>query len=100
MQRLSIYVIFNKDIMIGIGSDKITRELFKQLLTNYQEPIVSQIKASDFVFDHVDGFSYLCHQIVSNPGVLYKDSPQPKEKKNEHKPYKLIMNVLNTLPSH
>ena len=77
MQRLSIYVIFSKDIMIGIGSDKITRELFKQLLTNYQEPIVSQIKASDFVFDHVDGFSYLCHQIVSKPKKKKKTNINP-----------------------
>lgn len=69
--------------MIGIGSDKITRELFKQLLINYQETIVSQIKASDFVFDHVDGFNYLCHQIVSNPGGLYKDFQQRKKKQKK-----------------
>ena len=52
----------------------------KQILTNYQEFIGSKMKGSNFAFDHADGLSHLYHQITTNPGGSYIQSPAKTKK--------------------
>ena len=38
------------------------------------------MKGSNFAFDHADGLSHLSHQITTNPGGSYIQSPAKTKK--------------------
>ena len=62
--------------MISEETEEIIKEPFKSpLTTSYQEILENKMKGSDFVFDYVDGLSYLCHKISLDCDESYKDSP-------------------------
>ena len=49
--------------MISDKTDEIIKELFKSLISNYQQVLENKMKGSDIIFDSVDGLRCLCHKI-------------------------------------
>lgn len=62
--------------MISEETEEMIKETFKSpLTTSYQEILENKMKGSNFVFDYVDGLSYLYHKISLDCSESYKDSP-------------------------
>ena len=70
---------------------KLWKELFRLLLTNYQEVFENKMEGSIFVFEYVDELSYLYHKISLNYGGSYINFPykikNKKAKMNTLKKY-------------
>ena len=64
----------NIEIIISDEADKVTKELFDSLKSGYQN-VLESIKSSELVFSYVNLICYKCHEINSNHGGSYVDSP-------------------------
>ena len=67
----------NIEIMVGIETDEIIKELFKSLLQRYQEGLEESMKGSEFIFDSVNLLHYhLQKTSLKRTGSSYIDSPE------------------------
>ena len=85
----------NVEIMNGIETNDIIKELFKSFFTRYQEGLETKMEGSSFVFDSVDLLYYKPHKISLNRGGSYIDSPDWMKKKQQQILKIKIMNSLN-----
>ena len=61
--------------------NEVANELFKPLLSKYQEHLEISKKWSDFIFDSVHLKYYMCHKVNCKRGGSYIDSPDWIKKK-------------------
>ena len=64
----------NMEIMINDETDEVIKEIFHSLKNRYQNNLES-IKDSEFLFNYVHLLNYKYHQINTNRGGSYVDSP-------------------------
>ena len=64
----------NAEIMMGIETDDIIKELFESFLEKYQEGLKTQMSGSDFVFESLDLLYHNLHKISLNRDGSYVDS--------------------------
>ena len=64
----------NAEIMMGIETDDIIKELFESFLEKYQEQLKTEMRGSDFVFESLGLLYYNLHKISLNRGGSYVDS--------------------------
>ena len=65
----------NVEIIIGIETDDIIKELFESFLKNYQKNLEEKMKDSNFVFESVDLLYYSLHKITLKRDGSYINSP-------------------------
>ena len=51
----------NMEIMINSNADKVVKELFESFKNRYQNNLEKKVEGSEFVFDYVALFHYICH---------------------------------------
>ena len=51
----------NMEIMINSNADKVVKELFESFKNRYQNNLEKKVEGSEFVFDYVALFRYICH---------------------------------------
>lgn len=70
---MSIYGVITKKSW-SKKKHEVIKELFISFLKNCQEALENKMKDSDFIFDYVDGLSYLYNKISLNCGRSYINS--------------------------
>ena len=102
----------NIEIMIGIETNDIIKEIFNYFLRRYQQGLETKMKGSNFIFYNVDLLYYKFHKISLNRGGSYISSPDwlknkkatinPKNKDNECFKYAITAslnhNEINSYP--
>ena len=74
----------------------VVNELFKSLLSKYQDGLETSMKESDYIFDSVQLWYYKCHKVCSKRGRWYIDSPDWIKKENATtNPGNKMVNVFN-----
>ena len=68
--------------MIYDKANEAIKELFDSLKNIYQHNLDS-MKGSEFVFDYVNLLHYKCHEINTNRGGSYIDSPGSKKRSKQ-----------------
>ena len=58
----------NAEIMMGIETDEIIKELFKSFLQRYQEGIEESMRGSEFIFNSVDALYYDLNKVSLSRG--------------------------------
>ena len=77
----------NIEIMISGDNDDIIEGLFKSFIQKYEENLQNKMRGSDFEFDGVNFLYNDFHEISSNRGGSYIDSPKwLKDKKSTINP--------------
>ena len=66
----------NIEIMFGGNNDDIIEQLFKSLLTKYEENLQNKMGRSEFEFDGVNFLYYDFNKTSINRGGSYIDSPK------------------------
>ena len=66
----------NVDIMTGVDTNDVVKELFKSTLERYQTGLQESMRRSEFVFDCVNELHYKLHKLALNRGRSYIDSPR------------------------
>ena len=49
----------NFEIMIGVDTNEIIKNLFNYILQRYQKGLQESMRGSDFVFDYVESLNYI-----------------------------------------
>ena len=65
----------NIDIMIGVGTDEIIKNLFNSLLRRYQEGLLISMRGSEFVFDYTELLNYIFHKVDLKISGSYIETP-------------------------
>ena len=65
----------NIEVIIGIETDRIIKDLFDSFLQRYQKGLEEAMTGSEFLSDNVDSLYYKPHEISLNRGASYIDSP-------------------------
>ena len=66
----------NVEIIMGIETDNIIKELFESFLKRYQKNLEEKMKDSNFVFESVDLLYYSLHKTTLKRGKSYIKSPK------------------------
>ena len=66
----------NIEIMSGIETSNAINELFNSFSERYQEGLETKMKGSSFIFERIDLLEYHLHNISSNRGSSYINSPE------------------------
>ena len=66
----------NVEIIMGIETDNIIKELLKSFLKRYQKNLEKKMKDSNFVFESVDLLYYSLHKTALKRGESYIKSPE------------------------
>ena len=66
----------NIEIMIGIQTDEVIKELFESFLQKYQEGLEESIRGSEFAYDSVDALYYNLKKVSLSRAGSYIDSPK------------------------
>ena len=66
----------NIEVIMGIETDKIMKDLFDSFSQRYQKGLEESIRESEFVFDNADLLYYKLHKISLYRGGSYIDSPK------------------------
>ena len=66
----------NVEIIMGIETDNIIKELFESFLKRYQKNLEEKMKDSNFVFENVDLLYYSLHGTILRRGKSYIKSPK------------------------
>ena len=66
----------NVEIIMGIETDNIIKELFESFLNKYQKTLEEKIKDSNFGFESIDLLYYSLHKTTLKRGVSYIKSPK------------------------
>ena len=66
----------NVQIMIGIETDEIIKNLFESFLQKYQEGLEESMRGSEFVYDSVDVLYYNLNKVSLSRGGSDIDSPK------------------------
>ena len=78
----------NIDILMGIETDEIIKELFKSFLQRYQEGLEESMMGNEFVFNSVDLLQYR----FQKTGSSHMDSLKKlKDEKRNNKSKKIMM---------
>ena len=64
----------NVETMRGVDTDDTIQELFSNVLRRYQEGLETNMKGSDYIFNHVNLLGYHFHKVSLNTG---SSSPSP-----------------------
>ena len=73
----------NKEIIIGIDTNKVIKEFFKSFLQRYQEGLQEKMRGSDFEFDGIHLLYYDFNKISLNRGESYIESAKWIKIKNQ-----------------
>ena len=73
----------NKEIIIGIDTNKVIKEFFKSFLQRYQEGLQEKMRGSDFEFDGIHLLYYDFNKISLNRGGSYIESAKWIKIKNQ-----------------
>ena len=66
----------NVEIMVGIETNEIIKDLFESFLQKYQEGLKESMRGSEFVYDSVDVLYYNLNKVSLSRGGSYIDSPK------------------------
>ena len=66
----------NVEIMMGDDNDEVIKNLFDTLLKRYQEGLLTSVKGSEFVFDHVELLNYIFHKVNLIRSGTYIKTPE------------------------
>ena len=66
----------NVEIMIGIQTDEVIKELFESFLQKYKEGLEESIRGSEFAYDSVDALYYNLKKVSLSRAGSYIDSPK------------------------
>ena len=64
------------EIMVGIETNEIIKELFKSFLQRYKEGLEELMRGSETIFDNVDALHYDLNKISLSRGRSYIESPE------------------------
>ena len=64
------------EIMVGIETNEIIKELFKSFLQRYKEGLEELMRGSEIIFDNVDALHYDLNKISLSRGRSYMESPE------------------------
>ena len=53
----------NFEIMVGVDTNEIIKNLFNSILQRYQKGLQESMRGSDFVFDYVESLDYIFHKV-------------------------------------
>ena len=95
----------NKEIMIGIDTNEVIKELFKSFLQRYQEGLQEKMRGSDFEFDGIHLLYYDFNKISLNRGGSYIEYAEwIKDKKSTINPnnndYKCFQYAASVARNH
>ena len=66
----------NFEIMRGVDTDVIIKNLFKTHLQRYQKGLEESMRGSGFIFDYVESLNYIFHKIDLKRGGSYIEAPE------------------------
>ena len=66
----------NVEIMMGVDTNEIIREIFNSILRRYQTGLEESMRGSDFVFDYVESLNYIFDNIDLKRGRSYIEAPE------------------------
>ena len=66
----------NVEIMLGIETNEIIKELFKSFSQRYKEGLEELMRGSEIIFDNVDALHYDLNKISLSRGRSYIESPE------------------------
>ena len=66
----------NFEIMKGVDTTKIIKNLFNSILRRYQKGLQVSMRGSEFVVDHAESLNYIFHKIDLKRSGSYIDSPK------------------------
>ena len=66
----------NVEIIMGIETDNIIKELFESFLNKYQKTLEEKMKDSNFGFESIDLLYYSLHKTTLKRSVSYIKSPK------------------------
>ena len=66
----------NFEIMMGVDTNEIIKNLFNSILQRYQKGLQELMRGSDFVFDYVESLSYIFHKIDIKRSGSYIEAPK------------------------
>ena len=86
----------NVEIMMGVDTNEIIKNLFNSLLQRYQKGLEESMKGSDFVFDYVESLNYIFHKIdLKRSGSYIETLDWIKNKKATKNVENDAINVFN-----
>ena len=65
----------NFEIMMGIDTNEIIKNLFNSILQRYQKGLQESVRASEFVFDYVESLNYIFHKVDLKRSGSYIETP-------------------------
>ena len=65
----------NVEIMMGVDTNEIIKNLFNSLLQRYHKGLEESMKESDFVVDYVESLNYIFHKIDLKRSGSYIETP-------------------------
>ena len=66
----------NYEIMMGVNTNEIIKNLFSSLLQRYQKGLEESMRRSDFTFDYVESLNYIFHKIDLKISGSYIETPK------------------------
>ena len=66
----------NFEIMMGVDTNEIIKNLFNSILQRYQKGLQESMRGSDFVFDYVESLNYIFHKIGTKRSGSYIEAPE------------------------
>ena len=65
----------NYEIMMGVDTNEIIKNLFNSLFKRYQGGLQKSMRGSDFVFDYVESLNYIFHKVDLKRSGSYIETP-------------------------
>ena len=65
----------NAEIMRGVDTDEIIKNLFNSVLQRYQKGLEEPMRASGFIFDYVESLNYIFHKVDLKRSGSYIEAP-------------------------
>ena len=65
----------NVEIMMGVDTNEMIKNLFHSLLKRYKKGLEESMKENDFVFDYVESLHYIFHKIDLKRSGSYIEAP-------------------------
>ena len=65
----------NIEIMMGVNTNEIIKNLFNSLLQRYQKRLEVSMRGSDFIFDYVESLNYIFHKVDLKNSGSYIETP-------------------------
>ena len=72
----------NIEIMVGVDTNEIIKNLFNSLIQRYQKGLKESMRGSDFVFDYVESLNYIFHRVDLKRSGSYIETPDWIKKGN------------------